>query len=111
MRYQVNTVWAPEAVLEQAKNHFGPPGAGLQVTSQNLLGVIFQGGGGYVAVTVRPESKHVVVELETREWDFPVQQFMRRLPRRLPWWRLWRRRRPTEHSQSPTPFPILDQDS
>ena len=110
MRYEVKTVWTPEAVIEQAKRHFGPQGSGLQVTSQNLLGIVFQGGGGYVAVAVRSESKRTVVELETREWDFDVTQFMRRLPSRLPWWKFWRRRRSTEPSAPQPPFPILDQD-
>ena len=110
MRYEVKTVWSPDVVMEQAKRHFGPQGAGLQVTSQNLLGIVFQGGGGYVAVTVRSEAKHTVVELETREWDYDVTRFMRRLPSRLPWWQLWRRRRLNEPSVSQQPFPILDQE-
>jgi hypothetical protein len=39
---------------------------------------VFQGGGGYVAVTAQPGAK-TVLELETREWDRAVEQFMRRV--------------------------------
>jgi hypothetical protein len=62
MRYQVMTVQTPQEVMERAMRHFGPQGAGLHVTSQNLLGVVFQGGGGYVAVTLQPGAEETVVE-------------------------------------------------
>ena len=113
MRYQVMTVQTPQEVLERAMRHFGPQGAGLRVTSQNLLGVVFQGGGGYVAVTLQPSAEETVVELETREWDFPVQQFMAQIHRRRFWWQRWRwwpRRQSGEAPRTPSPFHILDND-
>jgi hypothetical protein len=113
MRYQVITVQTPQEILEQAIRHFGPQGAGLHMTSQNLLGVVFQGGGGYVVVTLQPSAEETVVELETREWDFPVQQFMARIHRRRRWWQRWRwgSRRPSgEAPRASSPFRILDND-
>jgi hypothetical protein len=36
---------------------------------------VFKGGGGYVAITAQPGDK-TTLELETREWDRAVRQFM-----------------------------------
>ncbi len=110
MRYQVRTERTAQEVLEQARAHFGPRGAGLQETSQNMLSVVFQGGGGYVAIAMQPGSSETVVELETREWDFSVRAFMAQVHTRRRWWwqRWWRQRR--VRPQHPTPFHILDND-
>jgi len=51
MRYQVITALTPREALEQALTDFGPGGLGLQRTSQTNLTVVFQGGGGHIAVT------------------------------------------------------------
>jgi hypothetical protein len=113
VRYQVNTVQTPQEVLERAMRHFGPQGAGVQVTSQNQLWMVFQGGGGHVAVTLQPGAEELVVELETREWDFPVRQFMAQIHRRRRWWQRWRwrpRRQSGEPPRASSPFHILDND-
>jgi hypothetical protein len=49
------------------------------VTEQNPCCFSFAGGGGYVSVTVSAGEKKTTVELETREWDYQVQQFMREI--------------------------------
>jgi hypothetical protein len=54
MRYQVTTPYTPREALEQALADFGPGGLGLQLTSEQNLGVVFQGGGGHIAVTAQP---------------------------------------------------------
>ena len=105
MRYEVITELTPRQALEQALSDFGSGGLGLQVVSQNNLGLVFQGGGGYIAITVRPGTT-TALELETREWDYAVQQFMARVHRRQHWWqRWWRRKRPS--ASRPTSFTIL----
>jgi hypothetical protein len=75
MRYEVTTTLTPQEALERASIHFGPQGEGLEITGRDERGVVFQGGGGYVAVTAQPGEK-TVLEIETREWDWAVQQFM-----------------------------------
>lgn len=75
MRYEVITKLSPDEALERASEHFGPQGEGLVMTDRNERRIVFQGGGGYVAVTVEPGEK-TTLELETREWDRAVQQFM-----------------------------------
>jgi hypothetical protein len=54
MRYQVTTPMTPRDVLEQALADFGPGGLGLPLMSQANLSLVFQGGGGHIAVTAEP---------------------------------------------------------
>ena len=114
MRYEVKTSLTPEEVVEQAVIYFGPGGAGLDVTSQTAQGVILQGGGGYVAIQAQAEADTTTVDIETREWDYPAQQFMARISRRRHWWSNWFRRRSKkrapEAGQTPQPpiFTILN---
>jgi hypothetical protein len=107
MRYQVITALTPREALEQAITYFGPGHLGLQLTSQSNLGVVLQGGGGYVSITAQP-GEETTLELETREWDYAVQQFMGHVQRRRFWWqRWWRQRR--QAAGRPASFTILDQ--
>ena len=105
MRYEVVTELTPRQALEQALADFGSGGLGLQIISHNNLGLVFQGGGGYIAITAQPGAT-TTLELETREWDYAVQQFMARVHQRRPWWRRWWQRQ--RHSTSrPGSFTIL----
>jgi hypothetical protein len=97
MRYEVMTRLTPEEVIEDALAYFGPGSTGLEVTSRTARGVVLQGGGGYVAIQAQPGAR-TTVDIETREWDYPVQQFMVRIGRRR-WWSNWWRRR----SKPPAP--------
>lgn len=75
MRYEVNTKLTPQEALERAVAYFGPGGQGLEITSKGDLSLVFQGGGGYVAIAAQPGDK-TTLDLETREWDYAVRQFM-----------------------------------
>jgi hypothetical protein len=106
MRYQVTTPLTPREALEQALADFGPSGLGLQIVSQMNLSLVFQGGGGHIAVTAEPGVK-TTLEIETREWDYPVEQFMARVQRRRPWWqRWWQRKQPS--TSRPASFTVLN---
>jgi hypothetical protein len=76
LRYEVTTKLTPQEALERAIAYFGPGGQGLEITSKDDLSLAFQGGGGYVAITAQPGDK-TTLDLETREWDYAVQQFMK----------------------------------
>jgi len=106
MRYQTTTELTPRQALEQALADFGPVGVGLQITSQSNLGLVFQGGGGHIAVPAQPGAE-TTLELETREWDYAVEKFMARVHRRRPWWQRWRRRQRPGTSRSAS-FTVLD---
>jgi hypothetical protein len=90
MRYEVTTSLTPEEVIEDALHYFGPGSTGLTLTSQTSQGVVFQGGGGHVAIQVQ-QGVPTTVDLETREWDYPVRQFMARISRRRGWSNWWQR--------------------
>jgi hypothetical protein len=114
MRYEVTTSLTPAEVIEAALHYFGPGSTGLELTSQTSQGVVFQGGGGHVAIQVQPGAT-TTVEIETREWDYPVRQFMARIGRRRWWSNWWRRSKPPEPTaRTPEPehekpiFKILD---
>ena len=106
MRYQVTTTLTPRQALEQALADFGPGGLELQITSQHNLGLVFQGGGGHIAVTAQPGAE-TTLALETREWDYAVEKFMARVHRRRPWWQRWWRYQRLGTSR-PAPFTVLD---
>src|SRR5688572_18115064 len=54
MRYEVTTGLTPREALEQATAYFGRGELGLQAVSQTPHSLAFQGGGGHVAITVKP---------------------------------------------------------
>ena len=76
MRYEVTTTLSPQAAITYAKNYFGPQGVGLEVIDAHETSVTLTGGGGHVSVIARSGEKKTTLELETREWDYPVRQFM-----------------------------------
>jgi hypothetical protein len=109
MRYEVTTRLTPHEALEQATAFFGPGGVGLHALVQTPQRLMFQGGGGHVAITVHSGAP-TTLELETREWDAAVQRFMGQVHQRPRWWtRWWRRKRPVA---PPAPvFTILNNAS
>jgi hypothetical protein len=85
---------------------FGPSGLGLHIASQTNLSLVFQGGGGHIAVTAEPGAT-TTLDIETREWDYHVEQFMARVQRRRPWWqRWWQRKQPG--TSRPASFTVLN---
>ena len=77
MRYEVTTSLKPQQALDRVVAHFGPQGLGLDITAKDDSCLVFQGGGGHVAVTVQPrDTSKTTLEIETREWDQAVRQFM-----------------------------------
>jgi len=75
-RYGVDSKLSPAQVVDRALEFFGPGGAGLEVTEQAECCARFEGGGGHVFVNASEKGKGSEVELETREWDYQVKQFM-----------------------------------
>jgi hypothetical protein len=77
MRYELTTSLKPQQALDRAAAYFGPKGFGLEITTKDESCLVFQGGGGHVAVTVQPrDAAKTTLEIETREWDRAVRQFM-----------------------------------
>lgn len=78
-RYSIEIKLSPGAAMERAITYFGKGGLGLELIEQNECCVYFKGGGGHISVTVGAGEKRTTVELETREWDYHVKQFMRQI--------------------------------
>jgi len=77
-RYMAETKLSPEKVIEKALAYFGEHGLGLEITGRCDHCVSFTGGGGHVDI-ITCSDKKTEVELETREWDYQVRDFMRNL--------------------------------
>ena len=75
-RYGVKTKLSPDQVIEKAKAYFGEKGTGLTIVDEGACCISFEGGGGFVEITVAQEDDKTDVDLTTREWMFDVQQFM-----------------------------------
>jgi hypothetical protein len=88
MRYEVQTYMTPQEVIDTAISFFGVD-LGLEVQSQGFGSLHFVGGGGHVSLALKDEEP-VSVELETREWDAQVEEFMARIARKRWWRRLWK---------------------
>ena len=73
------TKLSPEEAIKRAVEFFGPGGYGLEVKEQSTDCAYFEGGGGGVEVTACAEEKGTFVELVSREWDFQVKEFIRKI--------------------------------
>jgi hypothetical protein len=82
MRYAVDTRLDAEAVYKEAEAFFGPEGNGLTM-AEGTPGCCarFESNLGYVYVDIQERDKGSAVELETREYDIQVRDFMRHLPK------------------------------
>ncbi len=79
MRYETTTRLNPSETLATAERFFGDE-LGLVVRTRSRGAITFEGGGGHVVVGATGE-RPTAVELETREWDRQVTEFIRSLPR------------------------------
>jgi hypothetical protein len=71
-----NTKIKPEDVVKRAIGFFGPKGLGLKITEEESCSVYLEGGGGGVRVTAEAAAKGSKVDVETREWESQVKDFM-----------------------------------
>ncbi|OGO17894.1 MAG: hypothetical protein A2Z14_14175 [Chloroflexi bacterium RBG_16_48_8] len=76
--YMVTTKLSPEKAIEKAVAYFGEKGLGLEITGRGDNCVSFTGGGGHIDI-ITCSGKKTEVELETREWDHQVRDFMNKI--------------------------------
>ncbi|MFP4170115.1 MAG: hypothetical protein ACLFUV_03730 [Methanomassiliicoccales archaeon] len=77
MRYGVSTKLPAEKVIEKAIDFFG--NLGLELTQRSDDGLCLEGGGGHVTLSLCPDGTGTEVEIETREWDRKVKEFIQRI--------------------------------
>ena len=76
LKIATKTRLSSEEAIKGAVDFFGPEGHGLEVKNQTADCAYFEGGGGGVNVTACTEGKETSVELESREWDYQVKEFI-----------------------------------
>ena len=79
LKIATKTKLSPEEAVKRAVEFFGPGGYGLKVMEQSTNCAYFEGGGGGVEVTACTEEKGTSVELISREWDYQVKEFIRKI--------------------------------
>jgi hypothetical protein len=67
---------APEEVIDRASKFFGKDGEGLEEKERNPCCISFEGGGGYVSISINEEEKNRMVDVETREFEYQAKQFL-----------------------------------
>jgi hypothetical protein len=77
--YEKQAKQTADKVMEKAIKFFAGSPPGLKIKAQDDCCVEFEGGGGYVNVTVSAKDKGSVINLETREWDYWAQKFLEKL--------------------------------
>ena len=79
LKIEATTKLTPEEAIKRAKKFFGPEGYGLTVKEVAECCVQFEGGGGGLEISAVPKGKGASLDFESREWDFQVKEFIRKL--------------------------------
>ncbi|MCI0496523.1 hypothetical protein L0Z72_16085 [candidate division KSB1 bacterium] len=79
IRVAKNTRLKPDEVVERASIFFGKGGEELQEKERGACCISFEGAGGYVTVSIVDEDKHRVVDVESREFEYPAKRFIETL--------------------------------
>lgn len=79
LKIATKTKLSPEEAINQAVKFFGPEGHGLEIKEHAPSCAYLEGGGGGVRVTACVEGKQTSLELESREWDFQVKEFINKI--------------------------------
>lgn len=66
----------PEQVIKRAVDFFGAKGLGLIIKEEDKNSVYLEGGGGGVRVSATDGKKGSTVDVETREWESQVKDFL-----------------------------------
>jgi hypothetical protein len=81
-RYGAETKMSPEKVIDLATKHFAAVSAGLKVTSKTENSLCLESPEGYVTISAcksEEKGKKTHIELESKEYDFQVTEFLRSL--------------------------------
>jgi len=78
IRMEKRSRLAPSDVMNKAVALFGPGGLDLEVKDRAECCARFEGGGGYVFIQAGEgkNGKGSEVQVEGREWDYHIRQFL-----------------------------------
>ncbi|MBN1847947.1 MAG: hypothetical protein JW932_05120 [Deltaproteobacteria bacterium] len=68
-----------ERIEQKITTFFGPKGLNLTLIKKDPDNMVFEGGGGYVDITICAEDKENRVDIVTQEWDYQVKKFLEEL--------------------------------
>jgi len=68
-----------EEIIARAVEFFGEKGEHLEEKHRNPCSVCFEGGGGYVLISIVEESHKRTLDIETREYEYQVKRFLKTL--------------------------------
>ena len=66
----------PEVIVDRAVKYFGKGGLGLDEVEKTKCCLSFSGVGGFVVVSIEDQSKHRIVDIESKEWDYHAKNFL-----------------------------------
>ncbi len=69
------TKLSQEDIVKRTKRFFGEGGLGLKLIEETSQCLTFEGGGGFVTVTLCPEGEEIRVDLVSQEWDYHAKRF------------------------------------
>lgn len=76
IKVTAKTKMSPEEAVKKAIEFFGPQGLGMKVKDQQATCASFEGEAGSVSVVACTEGKRTSVDLESREWENQVKEFV-----------------------------------
>ena len=79
IRITKETACSAEEVVRRASDFFGMKGVGLEEKERSPCCVTFEGGGGYVYITIGEAGSKRGVDIESREWEYQVKRFLKTL--------------------------------
>ena len=75
IRFLFKTSKKPEEIIALAEKFFG--NEGLKVQERGDCCIKFEGGGGYINITIS-ENDSTEVELVGREWEYQIKEFAKK---------------------------------
>jgi hypothetical protein len=79
IRIAKQTGLKPEDIIVKAAKFFGSEGEQLEEMERNPCCISFEGGGGYVSISIAEEGEMRTVDVETREFEYQAQRFLQLL--------------------------------
>ena len=76
IRITKQTNLKPEDIIIKAAKFFGSQGEQLEEKERNPCCISFEGGGGYISISIAEEGVRRAVDIETREFEYQAQRFL-----------------------------------
>lgn len=76
IRIAKKTGLKPEEIITRAVEFFGEKGEQLNEKDRNRCCIYFEGGGGFISISVVEENEMRTVDVETREFEYQAKRFL-----------------------------------